>query len=233
MADERSPSGAPILRHTKLAPASSTIEHADDERLSKHLASVFDGKSFVWHEIISDRVHIDVHVVAPSEQHPYWVLMTSGMSARPMNVPAGMPDREEFLHAELALALPADWPMGQEAFEDIRNFWPIKLLKQLARLPHDLDTWLGWGHSIPNGDPATPYAPGTQLSGAIIIPPIGLGMDLFVVPGSPLVHIFQVLPVTSSEMALKLRVGLDDMLEHLEETLPDVYGPIDPSRASA
>ena len=114
-----------------------------------------------------------------------------------MNVPAKMPEREEWLHAELAIALPPDWPMGQDAFQDERNFWPVRLLKQLARLPHDLNTWLGWGHSIPNGDPAKPYVKETKLSGAVVIPPIGLGMDFFVVPGTPVIHVFQVLPVTS------------------------------------
>ena len=71
MSDERSPSGSPILRHAKAAPPSDTIEHADDERLSEHLAKVIGGNGFVWHEIVSDRVHIDVHAVPPSEKHPY------------------------------------------------------------------------------------------------------------------------------------------------------------------
>ena len=30
------------------------------------------------------------------------------------------------------------------------RFWPIQMLKFLARFPHEYKTWLGWGHTIPN-----------------------------------------------------------------------------------
>lgn len=55
------------------------------------------------------------------------------------------------------ILLPADWPLDEKAFKDERNYWPIRVLEQIGQLPHDLATWLGTGHSIPNGDPAKPY----------------------------------------------------------------------------
>ena len=37
--------------------------------------------------------------------------------------------------AELAIALPADWKLDQESMKDEKWYWPIRLLKSLARLP--------------------------------------------------------------------------------------------------
>ena len=52
--------------------------------------------------------------------------------------------------AELVIALPADWKLNQESMQDERWYWPIRLLKALARLPIYNDTWLAWGHTMDN-----------------------------------------------------------------------------------
>lgn len=233
MADLRSGSGNPILRHQHVAPRAHGVAHADDARIGAHIERFLGAGGMVWHEIISDRIHIDVHAVPPSQAYPFHVLVTSGMSALPMSVPTAMPGRDEWLHAELCILLGPEWPLTQEAFADERHYWPIRLLKSLARLPHDFSTWLGWGHSIPNGDPPKPYAQGTQLCGSLIVPPFALGTEFFVVPGEPALHVFQVLPVTAAEMKMKLDVGLDRLLEEMEQVVPDAYGPIQAQRRSA
>ena len=102
----------------------------------------------------------------------------------------------------------------------------------MARIPHDFGSWLGYGHSIPNGDPAEPYAPGVPFAGALLIPPFALP-DLFAVEGDPPIHIYQLLPVTPGEMALKLQLGLDGALEQMEARDPGLYGPIDLGRPTA
>lgn len=231
--DERSEGGSPILRHGEAAAPRTDVAHADDERISRHLHDCFGVEGMVFHEIVSDRVHIDVHMVPPTEDCPCIVLVTSGMSALPMTVPDEMDDRASWQHAELCMLLPPHWKLEQEALSDERNYWPIRLLKQLARLPHDFSTWLGYGHSIPNGDPAQPYCQGTKLAGAIVIPPFLFGSDFFEVPGTPTLHVFQLLPVTNAEMDFKLRHGADELLEKLETKFPEIYGPVDNARTSA
>jgi hypothetical protein len=42
--------------------------------------------------------------------------------------------------------------------------------RQLARLPHEYETALGIGHTIPNGPSAEPYARDTKLCCALIAP---------------------------------------------------------------
>lgn len=39
--------------------------------------------AFVWHELVSDLVHLDVHVAEPTPARPYYTVVTSGMSDRP------------------------------------------------------------------------------------------------------------------------------------------------------
>lgn len=229
--DERSPSGAPILRHTASAP-SDDVAHADDERIANHLSGVLGGESMVFHELVSDRVHIDVHMFAPTPERQSFVLATSGMSARAMTMPAGFEQPEQWCFGELMMILPPTWKLAQRDFDDERNYWPVRLLKMLARLPHEYATWLGWGHTIPNGDPARPYAPGTELCGAMVIPPFAFGRELFEVPGEPIVHVYQVLPLTAAEMDFKLRSGVDALLERMEAADDDIYGPLDAARRS-
>jgi hypothetical protein len=114
-----------------------------------------------------------VHVVAPGGERPVYTLVTSGMSERPMATP-GAGD----VYAELALVLPPFWPApGSEEMRTPAGHWPYRLLQDLARLPHEFDTWLRNGHTVPNGDPPEPYAPGTRLCGALIAPALTLPED--------------------------------------------------------
>ena len=62
-------------------------------------------------QIRSEIVHVDVHVVPPHEERPYWFLFTTGMSALPMRVPDSM---GLVPHAELSLMLPAWWQVDLE-----------------------------------------------------------------------------------------------------------------------
>lgn len=169
---EISPGGSSILRHSprdsSFEPASSDGKTAAlvEAHVNRHLGQV----QMVFHELISDKVHLDVHFIPPTPERPFHTLVTSGMSERPMTVPAGA---EEFRHAELLICLPATWKLrseenGEDPLRDERHYWPIRWLKTLARLPHEHRTWIGPLHAIPNGDPAMPLAPGVRFTGFIV-----------------------------------------------------------------
>ena len=78
----------------------------------------------------------------PSEERDYYTLVTMGMGAHRMNVPEELAEYK-LERAELAIALPADWKLDQESMKDEKWYWPIRLLKSLARLPINCDSWLG------------------------------------------------------------------------------------------
>lgn len=130
-------------------------DHSDSsmEVICAHFDKHVGPAETVLHEIISSRVHLDVHIVRPNAQWQHILLYTTGMSDLPMTVPEGA---EEFRFAELAMVLPSNWPLSDAKFKDERNYWPVRWLKTLARFPHDYDTWLSYGHTMPNGDPPEP-----------------------------------------------------------------------------
>ena len=133
------------------------------------------------------------------------------MSDRPMAVPEGM---EHLAHGELLINLPAEWQLSEEAFEDENNYWPIRTLKMLARLPHKYDTWLGHGHTVPNGDPPEPYASRAPFTGVLVEVPLSFGPDFFELKVRPdkIVYLYSLVPLYDEEMTLKLNKGV----EHLE-----------------
>jgi hypothetical protein len=230
---ETSESGAPILRHAERSkpfePAIGDSEHIDAivEHIEEHIGEV----AMVFHEIVSDLIHIDVHHVLPDDDRDFHTLITTGMSDRPMTVPEGA---EAFQFAELVMCLPSDWPLTREAFADETNYWPIRLLKTLARLPHEYDTWLGPGHTIPNGgEEELPYAESTRFCCAMIVPAIRFGDDfpLLKTNDGRAIHFYSVWPLLPDETEFKLKHGFDDLMDRLFER--GVTDLIDVRRRSA
>jgi hypothetical protein len=225
--------GGPILVHDQPAPPTTDVAEADHARITRHIERTLNAEPMVWHEVVSDRVHVDVYSVPPARERDNIVLVSSGMSARPMSVPDGVQHPERHRHAELCLILPPQWKLDAESFADERWYWPVRLIKMLARFPHDFATWIWQGHSIPNYDPPSPYAPDSKLCGAVLIPPFGLTRDFMDVDGEPPLRIFQLLPVTQAEMDYKVAHGVGALVDRFVERLgDDGFGPIDPARDS-
>ncbi|HYE21513.1 MAG TPA: suppressor of fused domain protein [Tepidisphaeraceae bacterium] len=215
---EQSPSGARVYRHEprttppELAIGDDHAIGAISDHIERHIGPV----AGVFHEIVSDLVHIDIHMVAPTEERPWHTLVTSGMSDRPMTVPDPEdPELRELRYAELLICLPPDWPMEQEQWADDDNFWPIRWLKQVARLPHEYETWVGAGHTIPNGDPAEPVATNTKLCCMLLMPPVLVseGFHRLAVSDDKAINFYALFPLYQEEMELKLNKGLDPLVE--------------------
>jgi hypothetical protein len=205
-------SGNPIYHHGAEADWQAPQGEMCLEQISEHIGRHIGEVETVFHEIASDTVHIDVHFVKPSAEQPFIRLVTSGMSDLPMAVPESS---EAPRFAELMLTLPADWRLDQESFQSEQWYWPVRLLKVLARLPHKHATWLGFGHTVPNGDPAEAYAPTTKLCGAIILPPVSVPEDFATlhIDETKTITFYSVVPLYKEEMQLKLRSGSDKLLQ--------------------
>ena len=214
---ERSESGAPILRHEPGEREWRVPRHAAEnlDEVTAHVERHIGNVETVWHEILSDLIHLDVLLVPATAERPYNVLVTSGVSDEPMKVPEG---REMHRRAELLIALPEDWPLTEDAFKDETNYWPVRWLKTVGRLPHEHRTWIGWGHSIPNGDPAQPIA-GTGFIGVMLTPPYGLSPDLFCLTtkAGETVWFYMLVPLFQEEMDLKLKIGAEGVEQRLEK----------------
>jgi len=146
------------------------------EDVTKHFEALFPGrKSFVFHEIVSDLVHIDVNVMKPTEKDNFYVIYTTGMSDLPMSVPKKLQKKNDLRYAELYMFLPPSWDPGEllELSTDMpyENFWPIQWIKFLAKFPHEYKTWLGWGHTIPNGADYEPILDDSEMRGVVLDEP--------------------------------------------------------------
>jgi hypothetical protein len=214
MESEFSESGSPIYRHQPSERSFDPVSGNERtiEAISNHIERWIGKADWVWHELVSDRVHIDVHVVPPQDERDYFTLITSGMSDLPMKVPEGC---EDLRFAELMICLPSDWRLHQDAFSDENNYWPIRWLKLMARMPHEYDSWLAVGHTVPNGDPPQPFASRTPFCCMLVAPCIGFGNDFPLLNLSPqkAIHFYNLLPLYQEEMEYKLKHGFEGLIQ--------------------
>lgn len=230
MSDEFSESGAPIRRYDASPERGWTppdMSGSSIDEIERHIATHIGKVDSVFHEILSDLVHIDVHIVKPTAARPYYTLITSGMSDLPMTVPE---EARNFAYAELMLCLPESWPMDSK---DETYYWPIRWLKLLARFPHEYKTCLGALHSMPNGDPAEPLAANTRLCGIMLGLPMTVSVDFHQlrVSDEKTIHFYSVLPLHQDEMDFKLKRGGAALVDRFEQA--KITELLDPQRPSA
>lgn len=162
-------------------------------------------------------IDLDILHVEATETKPFHVLITSGMSDRPMAVPEDVED-EVSPRSELVLGLDASWPFEPQHISDDRYAWPLKLLASLARLPHAHELWLGPGHTLPNGDPPAPYYPDAGFCGVLIAPPVAMPPDFVQLElDEGRLDFWGVVPVYAEEMKLKLERGTQALFERFDQ----------------
>jgi len=111
-------------------------------------------------------IPLDIHLFGPDPKTGIQTLVTTGMAAKPMTVPKECVNPDPWHYGELALQLPKNWRLDDEALQDKRHSWPFNALADAAEYPHRNDTWIWWGHTI--GE--TPLHPSTKLSSTLILP---------------------------------------------------------------
>ena len=183
------------------------------EVIEGHIQQYFGNFETVFHELSSPDIHVDICVVPPSEEHDYYTLVTMGMGAHRMNVPEELAEYK-LERAELAIALPKDWKLKYEDMKNERWYWPIRLLKDLARLPIASDTWLGFGHTL---DQQEDFAENTKLCAAILTDPQGTedGSEVCILPSGEEVNFYQVIPLYWDELEYKLAHDADALLDKM------------------
>lgn len=200
--------------------------YTDEEldAIEKHIETYFGKSTSVFHELVSPDIHVDIVIIEPDETRPFYTLVTMGMGAHRMHVPEAL-QSYHIDRAELCICLPANWQIqGKEE----RDYWPLRWLKILARLPGQEDSWLGWGHTIPNGEP---FADNTELCSVLLTYPYPLQQAMLqerlpekntafycTLPNGEQVCFYQVIPLYEQEMNFKIANGAEALLErfHLE-----------------
>ena len=184
------------------------------EAVEGHIQQYFGEFENVFHELSSPDIHVDICVVPPSKERNYYTLVTMGMGAHRMNVPEELAEYK-LERAELAIALPGNWKLKHEDLKNERWYWPIRLLKTLARLPIASDTWLGFGHTMDNEED---FAKGTKLCAAMLTGPQDTedGSEVCILPGGEEVNFYQVIPLYREELEYKMEHDADALLDKMD-----------------
>ncbi|MEM1424057.1 MAG: suppressor of fused domain protein [Planctomycetota bacterium] len=207
-----------IIRH-EMPDEPGELSIGDGELIDAvcaHFRRYFGETENVFHEILSPHVHVDVHVIPPNEERMYWVLFTTGMAERPMNVPPEVVQAGVPRYAELMMKVEPTWDFSDfegDPDEVECRYWPLRWMKALARLPHEFDSWLGDGHTIPNeGESPQPYAADTDHCCMLVLHEHGThargGFETMTMPGRGEIAILQLVPLQLPEVALKLAGGM-------------------------
>ena len=180
--------------------------------IEAHIGKYFGKCKNVFHEIVSPDIHVDIAIIEPCKKRNYYVMVTMGMGARPMSMPEEL-ENQNLDRAEILVCLPPDWK-----FDDLEKeewYWPIRWLKILARLPIEEDSWLGWGHTIPNGGP---FASNTGLSSVLLLNPGAFNRKSFEcrLPGGEIVNFYQMVPLYQEEVDFKIKNNTEILLNFLD-----------------
>ena len=175
----------------------------------KHYCKFFGPMSDnVMHSTNEHEVHVDIYQFEPSKKRPYWTLITGGMSDKRQNVPDNV-----------------DWASGRsevlayvkEPYERI-----FAVLKLLAEMPFEENSYMHWFHTISVGEPVTKRQ--TELTCTFLLPPF------FEKPGFDTLHIggdkvdfLMMVPITLQERHYAKQNGGQALLEVLEEAN---FGPV-------
>lgn len=185
-------------------------------KVSDYIEQQYGESDLVGHEIVSPDIHCDIVVVPPTEERSYNTLVTMGAGAYKMNVPK---DLRSYVcsRAEYVIFLPKDWNLESDKEE---YYWPIRMLKTIARLPIRADSWLCYSHDVQLTDDESPVAENTGFNSCVLMPSIGkngrevkpLKLGLF----GKEVAFYQLYPLYPEELAFKLEHSFDELMDKLD-----------------
>ena len=87
----RTPGGDNVFVYENARPPEEATGDADlIEAIVAHISKHVGEPDLVFHQLVSEYVHVDIHIVHPTDERPWFTLVTSGMSERPMTTPHGI-----------------------------------------------------------------------------------------------------------------------------------------------
>ena len=210
-----------LMKHLAAAPPPRHMR-----AIEKHVAG-FVGP--LWHVLSSDRCdaagaivgRMNVLFFEPTPERPYQMLVTAGLSDLPLCPPPG--SEFDLAWAEFAICLPADWKFERAQLDPDRwdwgpQFWPVRLLFDLASMVHQDGSWIWYHHTMEFGDRAT-LAEGVAFDSLMFCESEVMPEEFqeIALPGGKQIHILSLVPLLAEELAFaKERGGPHVLLDRLE-----------------
>lgn len=179
------------------------------------------GELSPWSFVDSGNPIVTLYATQPGGKDNCQTLFTVGLSDCPLVVPGA-----KRIDTELAIRLPADWPLTTEALADERWNWPVLWLRRLAREALDRGTWPGfWSATLLNGDPPRPLASNTSLCGWIALQAMG---NSYRVPDYRWISCRDLYPIYREEAELSEQDGWEELVRRFNAH--NISLAIDPHR---
>lgn len=194
------------------------------DEYEEYIRKSFGEYKEVFHEIVSPDIHLDVIIVPPSADEDYYKLITMGAGAYSMNVPSDL-EQYELEHAEYVIYLPKEWDIKSDNQKD---YWPIGMLKKIARLPIECDTWLSFGHTVHGDAEQSPFAENTMLNSFLLLNAVGADGEVCSIrlKSGKFIRFYQLMALYQEELDYKLALNVDDLLDRFpDEEFPPVICP--------
>lgn len=179
-----------------------------------HIRDYYGPYQIIGQSIDNLAYTVEILLIEPTEERPFYTMMTLGMGAHRMIVPEPLkPSKLD--RAELMICLPPEWPVEES---DDEWQWPVNWLKTLAYLPLKEGGWLGWGHTVPGEET---FSADTQQCAVILCDPCAVPKEaaLCPLPDGNEINFYQLIPLYEEELRYKLEQGA--------EALFDRFGAVD------
>ena len=187
------------------------------EIVDNHLDQFFDidADIKVFDEIESEIIHRDIYLIKATEDRPYHILLSCGMSALPMTIPEDI-DSSEFV--EIMILLPKEWNLEYESFSDEKNYWPLRAMKGIMITPHENNTWLGFGHTYAY-EGNDEFAEGIGFNSLMLAHSMELSDDFTQIElaNDKVIDIYTLIPLYKEELEFKKKNGARALLELFDE----------------
>lgn len=143
-------------------PTRELYTDATRQILMHHIVKYFGEPDMILSESVSPDICVEIAVIEPTPDQNFYTLVTMGMGAHKMSIPEQLQE-QHLERAELVILLDPDWVIPHK---DEKYYWPLRLLKTLARQPiNDPDLFITYGYSWCNNKP---FASDTELCAVTI-----------------------------------------------------------------
>lgn len=151
--------------YTRFEARGTKNEIQPEPNFIAHLEQALGEFEGVYRQVVPTEMPVDVLYFSGEK---YDALVTNGMRAMVMSVP---PVLEEYKQAELMMFIDKSFAPPEDGGKE-DNGWLIKLITDLALYPKQMNTYLGWGHIVGNGEDLESYDTSVAYCGALVYPPM-------------------------------------------------------------
>ena len=189
-----------------------TYSPLERDTVLKHIENYFGNSAVMIDDEDANLMKIDLQIIQPTKERPFYTAVTVGMGSMLMNVPRSIANGS-LSRAELMITLPQDWKIASNAR---RWKWPFAFMENIARIPLIENSWFSVGHIIPI---RRSVSENTKLSGFILLEPQESSIQshkCLLHDGSE-VNFYQLIPLYDEEIEYESRYGFEALLDRMAD----------------